>query len=157
MHGCGEPRGFGPLGAITAAAIYLAATASALCEALGPDSSCSSPASAPLLLTPSHPPWPSAPEEQVVMPAAQSKPVALAALLAAAAASAAAQGTEPFVCDGSSAETYRATKEYQGCYLDPGVNILREAKLSTIAMTPQYCANWCGGQGFAYGGVNFGT
>ena len=85
-----------------------------------------------------------------------STPAALAALLAAA-ASVAAHGSTPFVCDGSSSEPYHATKEYQGCYLDPGVNILREAKLSTIAMTPQYCANWCGGQGFAYGGVNFGT
>jgi beta-D-xylosidase 4 len=52
---------------------------------------------------------------------------------------------------------YNASKSYLGCYLDPKVTILTAAKLSTIAMTPQYCANWCGQRGFAYGGIEFGT
>lgn len=59
----------------------------------------------------------------------------------------------------SSAPTtaYNASTSYVGCYLDPSVTILTSAKLSTIIMTPQYCANWCGERGFAYGGVEFGT
>ncbi|KAJ5820055.1 glycoside hydrolase superfamily [Penicillium riverlandense] len=59
----------------------------------------------------------------------------------------------------SSAPTtaYNASANYLGCYLDPSVSILTAAKLSTISMTPQYCANWCGERGFAYGGVEFGT
>ncbi|KAJ5999878.1 hypothetical protein N7481_000287 [Penicillium waksmanii] len=52
---------------------------------------------------------------------------------------------------------YDASKSYVGCYLDPKVSILTAAKLSTIGMTPQYCANWCGQRGFAYGGIEFGT
>lgn len=52
---------------------------------------------------------------------------------------------------------YNASKSYVGCYLDPKVSILTAAKLSTIGMTPQYCANWCGQRGFAYGGIEFGT
>lgn len=52
---------------------------------------------------------------------------------------------------------YNATTSYLGCYLDPKVSILTAAKLSTIAMTPEYCATWCGKQGFAYGGIEFGT
>lgn len=57
----------------------------------------------------------------------------------------------------SAQAAYHATSKYLGCYDDPHVSILGDAKLSTIAMTPQYCANWCGGRGFAYGGVEFGT
>ncbi|KFY65554.1 hypothetical protein V496_02497 [Pseudogymnoascus sp. VKM F-4515 (FW-2607)] len=57
----------------------------------------------------------------------------------------------------SARAAYHATSKYLGCYDDPHVSILGDAKLSTIAMTPQYCANWCGGRGFAYGGVEFGT
>ena len=59
----------------------------------------------------------------------------------------------------SSAPTtaYNATTSYLGCYLDPHVTILTAAKLSTIAMTPQYCATWCGQRGFEYGGIEFGT
>jgi xylan 1,4-beta-xylosidase len=52
---------------------------------------------------------------------------------------------------------YNASASYIGCYLDPSVSILTEAKLSTIIMTPEYCTSWCGGKGFAYGGVEFGT
>jgi beta-D-xylosidase 4 len=52
---------------------------------------------------------------------------------------------------------YNASKSYVGCYLDPKVTILTAAKLSTIGMTPQYCANWCGQRGFSYGGIEFGT
>ena len=60
--------------------------------------------------------------------------------------------------DSSSQETaYNASASYLGCYRDPNVAILTEAKLSTIIMTPQYCVNWCGQQGFPYGGVEFGT
>jgi beta-D-xylosidase 4 len=63
-----------------------------------------------------------------------------------------------FVCDGSGdSAPYNATKKYLGCYMDSSVSILGEAKLSTIAMTPQYCANWCGGKGYGYGGILFGT
>ncbi|KAJ5379806.1 glycoside hydrolase superfamily, partial [Penicillium cataractarum] len=57
----------------------------------------------------------------------------------------------------SLATAYNASTSYLGCYLDPKVTILTAAKLSTIAMTPQYCANWCGQRGFAYGGIEFGT
>ncbi|KAH8799161.1 hypothetical protein F5884DRAFT_812990 [Xylogone sp. PMI_703] len=53
--------------------------------------------------------------------------------------------------------SYNASANYLGCYLDPSVTILTAAKLSTVIMTPQYCANWCGERGFAYGGVEFGT
>jgi beta-D-xylosidase 4 len=84
---------------------------------------------------------------------------AVATLLFLAPVKVAAQnGSEPFVCDGSGdSAPYNATKEYLGCYQDSNVSILGEAKLSTIAMTPQYCANWCGGKGFGYGGILFGT
>jgi beta-D-xylosidase 4 len=59
----------------------------------------------------------------------------------------------------SSAPTtaYNASTIYLGCYSDPSVTILTAAKLSTIVMTPQYCANWCGQRGFEYGGIEFGT
>ncbi|KAJ6059373.1 glycoside hydrolase superfamily [Penicillium canescens] len=59
----------------------------------------------------------------------------------------------------SSAPTtaYNASTSYLGCYADPSVTILSAAKLSTIVMTPQYCANWCGQRGFEYGGIEFGT
>jgi beta-D-xylosidase 4 len=52
---------------------------------------------------------------------------------------------------------YQASTSYLGCYLDPKVTILTAAKLNTIGMTPQYCANWCGQRGFEYGGIEFGT
>ncbi|KAK8880292.1 glycoside hydrolase [Apiospora arundinis] len=83
-------------------------------------------------------------------------PAAMATLLLSAASGVAGQG-KPFVCDGSGAAPYVATKEYLGCFQDPNVSILREAKISTIAMTPQYCANWCGVRGFAFSGMIFGT
>ncbi|RAQ51277.1 exo-1 [Aspergillus flavus] len=65
-----------------------------------------------------------------------------------------------FVCNHDNSEptaVYNASKSYVGCYLDPKVTILTAAKLSTIGMTPQYCANWCGQRGFTYGGIEFGT
>ncbi|KAK6538495.1 hypothetical protein TWF694_010078 [Orbilia ellipsospora] len=63
-----------------------------------------------------------------------------------------------FVCDASSnGPSYNASITYQGCYSDPSVSILGALKLSTIAMTPQFCGNFCGERGFAYGGVEFGT
>ncbi|KAJ5554966.1 glycoside hydrolase superfamily [Penicillium sp. DV-2018c] len=57
----------------------------------------------------------------------------------------------------ASTAAYNASASYLGCYLDPSVSILSAAKLSTIIMTPQYCANWCGERGFEYGGIDFGT
>lgn len=83
-------------------------------------------------------------------------PAALATLLLSAASGVAGQD-KPFVCDGSGAAPYEATKEYIGCFRDPNVSILGEAKISTIAMTPQYCANWCGSRGFGFSGMIFGT
>ncbi|KAK7943497.1 glycoside hydrolase family 3 protein [Apiospora aurea] len=83
-------------------------------------------------------------------------PAALATLLLSAASGVAGQ-EKPFVCDGSGAAPYEATKEYLGCFRDPNVSILGEAKISTIAMTPQYCANWCGSRGFGFSGMIFGT
>jgi len=74
------------------------------------------------------------------------------------ASQASAQSSNGSACASSgTAPIYQATKKYLGCYLDPRVSILNSAKLSTVAMTPQFCANWCGEQGFKYGGVNFGT
>jgi hypothetical protein len=65
---------------------------------------------------------------------------------------------QSFACNTSGGgAAYNATKQYLGCYNDPSVSILGAAKLSTIAMTPQYCANWCGTRGFGYGGIEFGT
>jgi beta-D-xylosidase 4 len=81
----------------------------------------------------------------------------VAAMLMSAVASATSQST-PFVCStGGSGASYNATKQYVGCYLDSSVSILGQAKISTIGMTPQYCANFCGQRGYAYGGVEFGT
>jgi len=63
-----------------------------------------------------------------------------------------------FVCQsGPSAATYNASFTSLGCYNDSTVSILSASKLSTIAMTPQFCANYCGEKGFGYGGINFGT
>jgi hypothetical protein len=63
-----------------------------------------------------------------------------------------------FTCGASgSGGSYNATTKYLGCFLDPTVSILGDAKLGTISMTPQYCANWCGARGYAYGGVEFGS
>lgn len=60
-------------------------------------------------------------------------------------------------CSSSSSAAYNATFTTLGCYNDSSVSILSAAKLSTIAMTPSYCASWCGERGYAYGGINFGT
>lgn len=57
----------------------------------------------------------------------------------------------------STTTVYNASTTYLGCYQDPSVSILTQAKLDTIVMTPQYCANWCGQHGFPYAGVEFGT
>ena len=63
-----------------------------------------------------------------------------------------------FTCDVSnSTAQYNATSEYLGCYNDSSVSILSSAKASTIAMTAQYCANFCGERGFGYAGIEFGT
>ena len=80
----------------------------------------------------------------------------VATLLLLAPVKVVAQAPQPFVCDGST-KLYNATKTYVGCYLDSTVGLLGEAKISTVAMTPQYCANWCGGQGFSYGGLRIGA
>jgi beta-D-xylosidase 4 len=68
-----------------------------------------------------------------------------------------AQTGGPFQCSNSSSAAFNATFTSLGCYNDSSVSILQAAKLSTIAMTPSYCANWCGERGYAYGGINFGT
>ncbi|KAK3074396.1 hypothetical protein LTR53_003190 [Teratosphaeriaceae sp. CCFEE 6253] len=63
-----------------------------------------------------------------------------------------------FTCDSSGAVSgYNATSKYLGCYLDRQVSILGAVKLSTIAMTPQLCTNFCGERGYSFGGINFGT
>ena len=67
------------------------------------------------------------------------------------------QGNGSFQCSNSSSAAYNATFTSLGCYNDSSVSILEAAKLSTIAMTPSYCASWCGERGYAYGGINFGT
>jgi beta-D-xylosidase 4 len=59
--------------------------------------------------------------------------------------------------DTGSTTAYNVSSRYLGCYQDPHVTILSDAKLSTIIMTPQYCTTWCGKNGFAYGGIEFGT
>ena len=67
------------------------------------------------------------------------------------------QSDESFQCSNSSSAAYNATFTSLGCYNDSSVSILEAAKLSTIAMTPSYCASWCGERGYAYSGINFGT
>ncbi|GAB7344337.1 hypothetical protein MBLNU457_2201t2 [Dothideomycetes sp. NU457] len=63
-----------------------------------------------------------------------------------------------FVCQsGAAAVTQNASFTALGCYNDSTVSILSASKLSSIAMTPQFCANYCSGKGYAYGGINFGT
>ena len=82
--------------------------------------------------------------------------IAAVILLSPVAAEAAQDGS--FVCSGpGQGASYNATKQYVGCYLDPSVSILGQAKISTIGMTPQFCADFCGQRGYAYGGVEFGT
>jgi xylan 1,4-beta-xylosidase len=60
-----------------------------------------------------------------------------------------------FVCD-PSAPLYVANKTYMGCYNGANVRILSGAKLSTIDMTPQVCADNCGELGFIYSGIKPG-
>jgi beta-D-xylosidase 4 len=62
-----------------------------------------------------------------------------------------------FVCQTGASASYTAEISYLGCYNDSSVSILSAAKLSTIAMTPQLCGNYCGEKGFGYGGIEFGT
>lgn len=65
---------------------------------------------------------------------------------------------QAFTCESSgSGAVYNGTGKYLGCYKDPSVSILSSAKLSSIAMTPSFCATYCGERGFAYGGIEFGT
>jgi hypothetical protein len=52
---------------------------------------------------------------------------------------------------------YQGKFKSLGCYNDSSVSILSDAKVSTIAMTPQYCADFCGAIGYAYGGIEFTT
>lgn len=68
-----------------------------------------------------------------------------------------AQNDGSFQCSNSSSATFKADLTNLGCYNDSSVSILSAAKLSTIAMTPSFCASWCGERGYAYGGINFGT
>jgi len=60
-------------------------------------------------------------------------------------------------CAADTTSTYNASATYLGCYLDRSVSILSASKLSTIAMTPQFCVDWCGERGYTYGGIEFGT
>jgi beta-D-xylosidase 4 len=61
-------------------------------------------------------------------------------------------------CDTSGGGTaYQGKYKSLGCYNDSSVSILSDAKVSTIAMTPQYCADFCGARGYAYGGIEFTT
>jgi len=85
--------------------------------------------------------------------------LALLPLLAAAQNSSTdASSSTGFVCQtGPSGAAYVGEYTYNGCYLDRSVSILSAAKLSTIAMTPQFCATYCGSRGFGWGGINFGT
>lgn len=68
-----------------------------------------------------------------------------------------AQDDGSFQCSNSSSAAFEADFTNLGCYNDSSVSILSAAKLSTIAMTPSFCASWCGERGYAYGGINFGT
>ena len=79
-------------------------------------------------------------------------------LTAASLLASTALAQDNFTCNASgAASSYNATANYLGCYLDPSVSILGAVKLSTIAMTPQLCTNFCGERGYSYGGINFGT
>jgi beta-D-xylosidase 4 len=61
-------------------------------------------------------------------------------------------------CDASGGSTaYQGKYKSLGCYNDSSVSILSDAKVSTIAMTPQYCTDFCGARGYQYGGVEFTT
>jgi beta-D-xylosidase 4 len=61
-------------------------------------------------------------------------------------------------CDASGGTTaYHGKYKSLGCYNDSSVSILSDAKVSTIAMTPQYCADFCGARGYEYGGIEFTT
>jgi xylan 1,4-beta-xylosidase len=62
-----------------------------------------------------------------------------------------------FTCQPSGSSSSNFTFTSLGCYNDSMVSILSASKLSTIAMTPQLCANYCGERGFGYGGIEFGT
>ena len=79
------------------------------------------------------------------------------ALMPALSILALAQSDGSFECSNSSSAAFEATFTSLGCYNDSSVSILQAAKLSTIAMTPSFCASWCGERGYAYGGINFGT
>ena len=58
-------------------------------------------------------------------------------------------------CDASAGSAYQGKYKSLGCYNDSSVSILSNAKVSTIAMTPQYCAAFCGSRGYEYGGIEF--
>jgi xylan 1,4-beta-xylosidase len=61
-------------------------------------------------------------------------------------------------CDANGGgSSYVADYTSLGCYNDSSVSILENLKVSTVAMTPQYCANFCGSRGYAYGGIEFTT
>jgi len=68
-----------------------------------------------------------------------------------------AQGTGGTCPDTDTGSEYTADFKVLGCYNDSSVSILQDLKLSTIAMTPQFCADFCGERGYAYGGIDFGT
>jgi len=60
-----------------------------------------------------------------------------------------------FVCN-PEATPYSAKKTFVGCYDASSTNILTESKSSSITMTPQICANYCGEIGYVYSGIKPG-
>lgn len=53
--------------------------------------------------------------------------------------------------------SYTGDFEALGCYNDSSVSLLGDLKVSTVAMTPQYCADFCGARGYEFGGIIFTT
>lgn len=60
-------------------------------------------------------------------------------------------------CESGNGAAYQGKFKSLGCYNDSSVSILASAKVSTVAMTPQYCADFCGARGYKYGGIEFTT
>lgn len=110
------------------------------------------------------------------MPTSNSFPSSLAVILIPLVSQCLAQDAGATCQSSVDDSTYVAEAEYLGCeyssfdsglrqsptdsslgYNDSSVSILSDLKLSTVAMTPQYCANFCGERGYAYGGIEFTT
>ena len=59
------------------------------------------------------------------------------------------------VCN-ANATSYVANATFVGCYDASSTNILTESKSSSVSMTPQVCADYCGEIGFVYSGIKPG-